>query len=176
MNIREIELFKGIDFDVMNKIANICSEESYSKGIVLFNNGDKAEALYILIEGAVHLEIKNGGSITYRMNGPGEIFGWSSMFESGRYTASGICATDLKVIKIQRDKINRIFSEHPDAGMKILRRLGTVFSTRLSNAYRDLLSARSADYGPAVWMNDDAMTSLPEKPFFEVPDNWHAHV
>ena len=132
--------------------------------------------VYILIEGTAHLEIRNGGSITYRMNGPGEIFGWSSMFESGRYTASGICATDLKVIKIQRDKINKIFSEHPDAGIKILRRLGTVFSTRLSNAYRDLLSARSADSGPSVWMNDDVITSLPVKPFFELPDSWHAHV
>jgi len=110
------------------------------------------------------------------MNGPGEIFGWSSMFESGRYTASGICATDIKIIKIQRDKINKIFSEHSDAGMKILRRLGTVFSSRLSSAYRDLLSARSADSGPSVWMNDDVITSLPVKPFFEVPDNWQAHV
>ena len=48
MNILEIELFKGIDYDVMNKIAAICSEESYSKGIVLFRDGEKAEVLYIL--------------------------------------------------------------------------------------------------------------------------------
>jgi len=175
MNISEIELFKGIDFDVMNKIASICSEESYSKGIVLFNNGEKAEALYILIEGAVHLEIKNGGSITYRMNEPGAIFGWSSMFESGRYTASGICASNLKTIKIQRDKINRIFSEHPDAGIKILRRLGTVFSLRLSSAYRDLLSARRADSGPAIWMHENVIVNPPAEPFFEAPENWHAH-
>jgi CRP/FNR family cyclic AMP-dependent transcriptional regulator len=175
MNIREIELFKGIDYDVMNKIAKICSEESYSKGIVLFRDGDKAEALYILIEGTVHLEVKNGGVLTYRMNEPGAIFGWSSMFESGQYTASGICATDLKVIKIQRDKINKIFSEHPDAGMKILRRLGTVFSTRLSNAYRDLLSARSADSVPSVWMHENVIVNPPAEPFFEAPENWHAH-
>jgi len=175
MNISEIELFKGIDFDVMNKIACICSEEFYSKGIVLFNNGEKAESLYILIEGTVHLEIKNGGALTYRMNEPGAVFGWSSMFEAGRYTASGICASDLKVIRIQRDKMNRIFSEYPDAGVKILRRLGTVFSTRLSSAYRDVLSARKADYEPAAWINADVAASIPKESVFEMPDNWHAH-
>ncbi len=175
MIISEIDLFKGIDFDVMNKIASICSEESYSKGIVLFRNGEKAEALYIIVEGTVHLEVRNGGRISYSMNEPGEVFGWSSMFESGRYTASGICATDLKAVKIERDKINKIFSKHPDAGMKFLRRLGNVFSKRLSNAYRDLLSTRSTVSGPSIWMNDNIIPSVPEAPFFEVPDNWQAY-
>ncbi|MBC2714457.1 MAG: cyclic nucleotide-binding domain-containing protein [Desulfobacteraceae bacterium] len=176
MIISEIELFKGIDFEVMNKIAKICSEESYSKGIVLFRNNEKAESLYIIIEGTVYLEVKNGGTITYSLNDPGEVFGWSSMFESGRYTATGICATDLKVVKIERNRINKIFSIHPDAGIKILRRLGTVFSNRLSNAYRDLLSARSSVSGPAIWMNENIISNAPEEPFFDVPDNWHAQV
>jgi len=174
MIISEIELFRGIDFEVMNKIANICSEESYSKGIVLFRNGEKAEALYIIMEGTVHLEVKNGGTIIYSMNEPGEVFGWSSMFESGRYTAAGICATDLKAVKIERDKINKIFSNHPDAGIKVLRRLGNVFSKRLSNAYRDLLSVTSTASGSAIWMNENVISNAPEESFSDVPDRWHA--
>lgn len=176
MIINEIELFKGIDFEVMNKIAKICSEESYSKGIVLFNNNEKAEALYIIIEGTVHLEVKNGGTITYSLNDPGEVFGWSSMFESGRYTATGICATDLKVVKIERNRINKIFNIHPGAGIKILRRLGTVSSNRLSNAYRDLLSVQGTVSGPAIWKNENIISNAPEEPSFDVPDTWHAHV
>jgi len=173
MIISEIELFKGIDYEVMNKIASICSEESYSKGIVLFNNGEKAEALYIIMEGTVNLEVKNGGTITYSMNEPGDVFGWSSMFESGRYTAAGICVTDLKVVKIERDRINKIFSKHPDAGIKVLRRLGNVFSKRLSNLYRDLLSVRSTASGPAIWMNENVISNAPEEPIAEEPDRWH---
>lgn len=110
------------------------------------------------------------------MNEPGEVFGWSSMFESGTYTASGICATNLTVVRIAKDKINKILNEHPDAGVRILRRLGNVFSKRLSNAYRDLLSTRSTVSGPSIWMNEDIEQRVSEKPFFEVPDNWHAHV
>jgi hypothetical protein len=32
MILKEIEIFEGIDFEVMNEIAGICSEENYSKG------------------------------------------------------------------------------------------------------------------------------------------------
>jgi CRP-like cAMP-binding protein len=149
MIIKEIELFKGIDFEVMNEISGICSEESFSKDAVLFEKDEEATCLYLLLEGTVHLVIKNGGSITYNLKDPGDVFGWSSMFEHGYYTASGICATDLKVVKIERDKLNKIFKNHPDVGFTVLKRLAGVISKRLSNAYRDLLSARSMDTTPS---------------------------
>ena len=105
MILKEIELFEGVDFEVMNEIAGICSEDSYSKDTVLFEKDEQAKCLYFLLEGTVHLVIKNGGSITYNLSEPGDVFGWSSMLENGKYTASGICATDLKVVKIERDKL-----------------------------------------------------------------------
>jgi len=149
MIVKEIELFKGIDHEIMNEIANICFEESYAKETVLFEKGEDAERLYILLEGTVKLVIKNGGTLTYKLTEPGDIFGWSCMVESGRYTASGICATDLKALKIEREKLDKIFNLHPDVGMKVLKRLAGVFSKRLSNAYKDLLLARGSDTSPS---------------------------
>jgi len=149
MILKEIELFEGVDFEVMNEIAGICSEESYPKDTVLFEKDEQAKCLYILFEGTVYLVIKNGGSITFSLTEPGEVFGWSSILENGKYTASGICATDLKVLKIEKDKLNRIFQNHPEVGFKVLQRLAGVISRRLSNAYRDLLSARSTDTTPS---------------------------
>ena len=149
MILKEIELFEGVDFEVMNEIAGICSEDSYSKDTVLFEKDEQAKCLYFLLEGTVYLIIKNGGSITYNLSEPGDVFGWSSMLENGKYTASGICATDLKVVKIEKDKLNRIFQNRPEIGFKVLQRLAGVISRRLSNAYRDLLSARSTDTTPS---------------------------
>ena len=149
MILKEIELFEGVNFEGMNEIAGICSEDSYSKDTVLFEKDEQAKCLYFLLEGTVYLVIKNGGSITYNLSEPGDVFGWSSMLENGKYTASGICATDLKVVKIERDKLNRIFQNRPEVGFKVLQRLAGVISRRLSNAYGDLLSARSTDATPS---------------------------
>jgi CRP-like cAMP-binding protein len=149
MIVKEIELFKGIDHEIMNEIANICFEESYAKETVLFERGEDADRLYILIEGTVKLIITNGGTLTYSLTEPGDIFGWSCMVESGRYTASGVCGTDLKALKIERTELDKIFAIYPDAGMKVLKRLAGVFSKRISNAYQDLLSARSTETSPS---------------------------
>lgn len=142
MIVSEIDLFKGIDFEVMKEVAAVCSEETHAKDTVLFEKGHEARCLYILDEGTIHLVIKNGGSLIYSLTEPGEVFGWSTIVESGRYTASGVCATDAKVVKIEKEKLNRIFHNHPAVGLKILKRLAGVFSKRLASAYRDLLSAR----------------------------------
>ena len=149
MIIKEIELFEGIDYAVMNKIAGICSEENYAKDTVLFEKDAEAKCLYILQEGTVYLVIKNGGTITYSLTEPGEVFGWSSMLESGRYTASGVCATDLKAMKLEKEKLDKIFEKHPDVGYKVLQRLARVIAGRLLNSYRDLLSARSTESTPS---------------------------
>jgi CRP/FNR family cyclic AMP-dependent transcriptional regulator len=151
MILQEAELFKGIDPEVMNKIVNICSEQNYPQNSVLFKMGEEAEFLYILGEGIVNLVIENGGKITFTLEESGEVFGWSSLVESGHYTASAVCATKVKALKIERDELNKIFNLHPNVGLKVLKRLGDVISRRLTGAYRDLLSARgqgtAASYG-----------------------------
>ena len=149
MILQEIDLFKGIDHEIMNDIANICSEETYAQNKVLFRKGEAAGCLYILEEGSVKLVIENGGTITFGLDEPGEVFGWSSMLESGQYTSSGVCATDVKLIKIERDKLDKIFLLHPDAGLKILKRLGNVISRRLTDAYQNLLSSIRTDTTPS---------------------------
>jgi CRP-like cAMP-binding protein len=149
MIIKEIELFKGIDNEVMNAIADICSEKSYANGTVLFEKNEEANRLYILVEGTVKLRITNGGTLTYSLSDQGDIFGWSCMVESGHYTASGVCATDLKALEIRREAMDKIFDAHPHAGIKILKRLAGVFSKRISNSYQDLLSAGRTETSPS---------------------------
>ena len=43
MILKEIELFEGVDFEVLNEIAGICSEDSYSKDTVLFEKDEQAK-------------------------------------------------------------------------------------------------------------------------------------
>jgi CRP-like cAMP-binding protein len=119
------------------------------KEIELFKDRDEAERLYIIVEGRVRLVVKNGGTLNFSLTEQGDIFGWSCMVESGRYTASGVCATDLRAVKIEREKLDKIFSLYPDVGVKVLRRLAGVFSKRLSNAYQNLLSARGTETSPS---------------------------
>ena len=49
--------------------------------------------------------VEDKASLVFRLAESGSVFGWSSMAESGKYTSSGVCATDLKAIKLERKKL-----------------------------------------------------------------------
>ena len=152
MILKEIDLFKGVDYAVMEQIADICVEETYDKDYRIFEKGAVAECLYILVEGGLKLVVENGASLTFSLTEPGTIFGWSSVAESGKYTSSGVCATDLKVVKLEGKKLDTIFKHHPEAGFQVLRRLMDVFSDRLLNAYKahlDVLVSKGAQTKPS---------------------------
>lgn len=151
MILQEIDLFKGIGIEIMEEIVSICSEENYAADTLLFRQGKEADSLYILQEGVVRLLVENGGTISFSLDEQGEVFGWSSMVESGHYTASGLCAEDVKVLKIKREDLDKIFQRHPDVGLMVLKRLAGVIAGRLTDAYQDLLSSirrdATASYG-----------------------------
>jgi CRP-like cAMP-binding protein len=148
MIIQEIDLFKGIGRKTADAIASISIEESFKPDTVLFQKGENAGNLYVLLEGKVDLMIKNGGSIYYMLSEPGEVFGWSSLVESGEYTASAVSVTDLKVFRIESEKLEKILSLHPKDGIIILKRLSGIILKRLSNAYKELLDARKQQATP----------------------------
>ena len=106
MILNETEFFKDIDPEVMNKITAIFSEEDHPKDTVLFEKDEDAKSIFILRGGTVNLVIKDGGIFAIPLSNPGEVFGLSGMVEGGVYIASGVCATDARVVKIDRDKLN----------------------------------------------------------------------
>lgn len=140
MILSETDFFKGIDSEVMNKITAIYREEDHLKDKVLFNKNEDARSIFILKRGTVNLVIKNGGMFIIPLSNPGEIFGLSGLVESSTYTASGVCATDAKVVRIDRDKLDEIFDQHPHVGLILVKRLGSVLSRKLSRVYRDFFS------------------------------------
>ena len=82
MHITEMDLFTGLDLNVMGEIADACCvEENFSKGTVIFKEGDEAKFLYILVNGTVDLKIK-GETTVYSLTEQSDIFGWSSMVEN----------------------------------------------------------------------------------------------
>ena len=140
MILNETDFFEGIDSEVMNKITAIYREEDHLKDKVSFNKNEDARSIFILKRGTVNLVIKNGGMFIIPLSNPGEIFGLSGLVESSTYTASGVCATDAKVVRIDRDKLDEIFDQHPHVGLILVKRLGAVLSRKLSRVYRDFFS------------------------------------
>jgi CRP-like cAMP-binding protein len=142
MFIREVDLFKGIATHVIDEIAKLAVEEVYPKGRVLFKRDDFADSLYILEDGRVDLVIQGNERFSFPLNQSGYVFGWSALVEPNRYTATAECVEESKVIKLDGDRLMRIFEKHPMEGLTIMKRLAGVIGTRLDTIYQRFTSSR----------------------------------
>jgi len=150
MFFHEADLFKGMSQEVIKEIDNIMIEESCEGGASLFREGDPASNFYILGDGKVKLTIGEEGYMTHVVSNPGEAFGWSSLVEDGFYTASAECSLPTKVLRVEKEELDKIFERHPVSGLSFFKRMAGVVGKRLINSYRSLLAAHKG-VGPSTY-------------------------
>lgn len=139
MFIQEVELFKGIPSHIIDEIVELVTEESHPAGHVLFREGDFADYLYILQEGELDLTVKKEKQLSFPVDMIGSVFGWSSLVEPNLYTAKAECVKESSVIKIDADRLMRVFQKHPAEGLTIMKRLAGVIATRLIKSYKEVI-------------------------------------
>ena len=134
MNIQEIKFFEGIDSNVISEIENGCSAITFEEGDAIFEKGDPANFLYILEQGDIDLFIREKNHVICNLKQAGEVFGWSSIVEKGIFTSTSICRSSTSVLRIPKENIEDIFDRYPGAAIQFYRRLGSIFSKRMSKA------------------------------------------
>ena len=137
MFMKEIELFKDLGPEFMNEVSGIGREESYDKDHILFNRGDIAENLYILVDGRISLFIRNSGSLNFTLEEPGRIIGWSSLVEPKRYTVTAKCYEETKAVRIDTTRLEHVFDKYPREAYLVMKRLAGVVGQRLANSYAE---------------------------------------
>lgn len=156
MYLKEADLFRNLSGGAMSEITAIMVEEFYEPGAVLFGEGDPASHFYVLMEGRVRLAVGEGAEVDYTVSNPGEAFGWSSLVDRTVYTAGAECETPTRLIKMEREDLQKIFQKYPESGTLFYKRLAGAIGDRLISAYKWLLSEQkpsmAASYGTGRMM------------------------
>lgn len=139
MLIREVELFDRIPSHIIDEIAAFAVEEKHPLDHVLFRRGEDADYLYILEDGQVALTTPGEKQVTFPISETGAIFGWSALVEPRKYTATAECSMDSQVVKIDGERLLRVFENHPHEGLTVMRRLAGVVASRLIRTYQRLV-------------------------------------
>lgn len=131
MNIETLPLFEGIDADVVRQISQASSAKTFNTGDTIFEKGSSAQFLYILEQGEIELVDKSRDSNPIKLAQPGEVFGWSSLAESGVYTSTAVCRSEASVQCIGKSDIEPVLNQHPKAAVTLYQRLGELLSKRM---------------------------------------------
>ncbi|ASJ70805.1 ABC transporter transmembrane domain-containing protein [Granulosicoccus antarcticus] len=135
--LSSIPLFRFLDYSHLALLSNNCDTMDFSLGDRLFNQGDDANALYIIIEGKASVLITDGEmEREVREVGINEVIGELALLSNEPRSASIEAITDLTVFRLERDTFVDILQTNSDIGFQILQ----VVADRLITTNREMIS------------------------------------
>jgi len=134
--VTALDLFQGIAQRDVRKIASLCTEKWFPRGLTIFHEGESADSLYVLKKGMVRLiSLSDQGRETIlHILKPDEVFGELLLSEEKRpFTA--IATEDSLVTIISQKSFVELLSAVPIVALNFIRLL----SKRLATVERGLV-------------------------------------
>jgi CRP-like cAMP-binding protein len=141
ITLEKVTLFKGLAEDHLKFISPKFQRETHPEGSVVFNQGDPAESLYVLLSGNVAIRFKpHDGEIIHVTDiHDGDVFGWSAALGRQEYTSCALSTSDSEMVCIRGKDLREICTSQPEIGVVILERLAGVIAERLRNTHTQVV-------------------------------------
>ena len=133
--LRKTELFGTLSESQLNTILAHSEGKSCVEGETIFKQGDKANHIYILIEGLIELSVKaeeKFGLLTSKIEKEGAVFGIPSLIEPFHYNVTATCLKTSKVLVIHAGQVKMDMEKDPKMGMEVMKRLASIYYHRLN--------------------------------------------
>jgi len=131
-----VPLFKDLDENTLELLEPLFEPYSCTAETVIFEQGQIAHYLYLLLDGAVEILYKpyDGPPLTITNLGEGTIFGWSAAIGNAVYTSGAVCKEDCHTVRISSRDLHKLCAKEPEAGRIILNLLADSVSSRWDDA------------------------------------------
>ncbi len=132
--LKTISFFDRLHERQLQKLADICVENAYGKGEVIFQQGDVGGILYIVVEGQVLLEReldRQEDTISMSVVNPQTSFGEISLFYDAPRSVTATAMKNSKLLSMDNDDFKEFIRQYPDMLMEI----NQVLSQRLVEAH-----------------------------------------
>ncbi|MBO6782686.1 MAG: cyclic nucleotide-binding domain-containing protein [Alphaproteobacteria bacterium] len=113
-------LAPGLDRDSIDDIAAAATIHNWSKGQVLFSEGEEGDSLHLIRRGSVLVRKKIGDhDVVLNYVAAGNYVGEMALVSGEPRNATVAAAADCETIRIERDDFNRLMDRHPDLRTEI---------------------------------------------------------
>lgn len=116
-----VPLFKGAPERALEVAASVIQPRSYESETVIFQEGDKGEALYMLTEGMVKLsKVDLGGyEKTLTILQPPEFFGEMALLGNTTRSATAIALGRIQTYLLFADDFNKLIQTYPTVSLNL---------------------------------------------------------
>jgi CRP/FNR family cyclic AMP-dependent transcriptional regulator len=127
-----LAFFSGLTAADIQLLVPYFAPQTWVAGTVVFEQGDCAEYLYLVVSGELTIRYKpdDGPVMNLTRIQPGGIFGWSAAMGNPAYTSGAVCTHDSEVLRIRGADLRMVCGKHPELGKVILERLSAIIAER----------------------------------------------
>ncbi|MGA9349470.1 MAG: ATP-binding protein [Anaerolineae bacterium] len=143
--LSKFPIFERLTDDELWRIADLCREEVYEAGAIIFEEGGTADYLYLVQDGKVVLEMElelrpyaSPKQTTIEVATKGEAFGWSALVKPHTWTLSAKCVERAKVIVIKGSDLLDLFESEPHIGYRMTEMVTQIVASRLKDTRQSL--------------------------------------
>ncbi len=122
--VRSLPMFRGLSPEDQSRIAALTSLHDHARGDVLWNMGDEADALTVIVRGRVKIvRHADAGDVILEIFGEGEPVGSIAVYNYMPYPAAAIAMEPTTVVSIPRREYFELLDRNPDFARAIIREL-----------------------------------------------------
>jgi len=140
-DLKNISFFDGFSSEQLKLLRTIFLPFDCAEGVMLFEQDDPAENIYLVVQGEVNIVFKPDDApelVVARVTDHG-VVGWSAAIGRPTYTSSAICKTDCKLLKLRHKDLHDFSVTYPELGNLVLEHLADLISERLRNTHSQVM-------------------------------------
>lgn len=125
--LRSIEFFRGFDGDPIETVVASAATRTFTRGGVLFTEGETAEELFVVVSGRIAIANRSidGRESVVALMERGDLFGEMPLFDSQPRSAEARALEPSEVIAIPFEPLRAIYRERPELLWNVVEMLAT---------------------------------------------------
>jgi len=149
-----LTVFQGLNEQQLELLDSMFERVPFEKDVVLFDQGQPARHLYILVSGEVVIRYKpyDGPALVVARIPPGGVFGWSVALSRNIYTSAAVAVTDGAAFRITAQKLHSLCEQYPETGALLMDHFASAIAERRAthSPILDILSSRMDTSGECI--------------------------
>lgn len=142
--LAQVSIFQKLSSEDLAKLVKIATKRSFPVGTVVFFEGDRADALYVILTGSVKVyrTFDDGREKVLATLGHGDFFGEYAILDGHPRSASVTAIAPTEMLSIAQRDFRTFANGSPDVLWKVIEavceRLKTVTEAHLDTSFRDV--------------------------------------
>ncbi len=152
--LKKVFILQDLEESELHQVLAAAVPCAFPADVVLMAEGEPGDVMYIMLEGEVAvikrliLQVSEDApleKVMTRLNAQdGVIFGEMALIENDVRSATVSTLTPCRLLELSKDRFFDLLHQQPAMGVKMLLRLGQLFSQRLRKSSQDIVKLTTA--------------------------------